>query len=178
MPENIHMGSGRGQVIIWTFWPFVPAVQTKPRPFSVSLKADRLLKAHVLCAISSIDISVTSIQEVGGILLLFFLFLMHLSRFIWTLFAIKAILNIALKKSIVLSEIQLLSFAEAERDWDRKKSLHFQSPFKKNWILHVLNWNGFNSVLLLTCSLHLPIAAQQSETNSTKWRTRNLFTWE
>lgn len=82
MLGNILMGRERGPVIIWAFHVFVPAVQAnQAHSQRASQKAAALLKADALCAISSIEISVTLVQEVvgnGGILLLFFLPLMHL----------------------------------------------------------------------------------------------------
>lgn len=164
MLENILMGRERGQVIIWTFLAFVPAVQTnQAHSQRASQKAAALLKAGALCAISSIEISLTLVQEVvgnGGILLLFFSSpnaLISLYHFIWTLFAIKAILNIALKKIIVLSELQSLSFAEAEIDWDKKK---FFSPHSWRTEFSIFWTDRDLGFVLLPCSLHLPRTAQ------------------
>lgn len=83
MLENIHTGRERGQVISEHFEHlFQLCGQNQDHSQTASQKADRLFKAGVLCTVSSIDTSVTVVQEVvgnGGILLLLFLSLMHLS---------------------------------------------------------------------------------------------------
>lgn len=71
---------------------------------------------------------------------------------IWILLAIKAILSFALKKIIVLSELQWLSFAEAEIDWDRKRVFSPHSRRTQFSIFWTVMGLGF---VLLICFLHL-----------------------
>lgn len=157
------MGRERGQVIIWTFPVFVPAVQTnQAHSQRASQKAAALLKAGVPFVQShrlrshlhsyrkwwEMEASCCFFSSPNALLSLY--------HFIWTLFAIKAILNIALKKMIVLSELQSLSFAEAEIDWDRKKVFNPHSCRTEFSIFWTDRDLGF---VLLTCSLRLPRTA-------------------
>lgn len=126
--ENIPLGRERGQVLTDHSEHLFQLCRQSQAYSQLLRMLVSVVRYHRL--ISRQPLNRKRVVGNRGILLLFWIPPVHfsaslslsLSHFIWTLFEVKGIWNIALKKTILLSELPLLSFAETEIGTGQKKS--------------------------------------------------------